>query len=310
MDQEEAYHVMDLKALRCFWALGKRGTLTGAGIELGISEPAVSKRVRSLESYLDTKLYESQGGKVRLTPAGRQVIDMSVALFERLDEFQLGLSQGEVKGIVTVAAGDPVQQYLLPSVVDRYRRLFPNVRLRLLARTISQTVELVRQNEVDMGIVPWRDLPEGLAFYPWRTFEAYLVMPRGHPLARTAKTDFKSLVNPQTIMQYPLIVVEIEEPEHHRLRNALVSRELPLNVAVEVGNMETAKRYAAAGLGVAVISGICLTEEDYDRLEVVEVPREYEGQTTYGVLLREGKYIDSALKGLLPLLGFQQVDLP
>lgn len=52
---EEAYRLMDLKALRCFWALGKRGSLIGAGI----SEPAVSKRVRTLESYLGTKLYES-----------------------------------------------------------------------------------------------------------------------------------------------------------------------------------------------------------------------------------------------------------
>ena len=87
MEQERAYRVMDLKALRCFWAMGKRGTLTGAGIELGISEPAVSKRVRALEGYLGTKVYEARGGKVRLTPVGQQVLEMPVALFDQMEEF-------------------------------------------------------------------------------------------------------------------------------------------------------------------------------------------------------------------------------
>src|SRR4029077_8749874 len=88
MEREEPYRVMDLKALRCFWALGKRGSLTGAGIELGISEPAVSKRVRALESYLGIKLYESRGGKIKLTPAGQKVMEMAIGLFDQLEEFQ------------------------------------------------------------------------------------------------------------------------------------------------------------------------------------------------------------------------------
>jgi len=292
---------MDLKALRCFWALGKRGTLTGAGIELGISEPAVSKRVRALESYLETKLYESRGGKVRLTPAGQKVLEMAIGLFDRLDEFEQGLAHAATTGTVTVAANHPVQLHLLPQVVTKYQRLFPDVRLELRTRSLSQTVELVRRNEVDIGIVARQDFPEGLVFYPWRTFEAYLVMPPGHPLARRAKLDFKTLLSRETIARYPLIVGEAQEAEHYRIREALISRGLPLNVALAAGDVEAVKLYVALGLGVAVLSGICLTEEDHAKLEVIQIPAEYEGQTTYGVLTREGKYIDVALKGLLSL---------
>jgi len=49
---KEPYDVLDLKALRCFWATGRLGSLTRAGIELGISEAAVSQRIKSLEKYL------------------------------------------------------------------------------------------------------------------------------------------------------------------------------------------------------------------------------------------------------------------
>jgi DNA-binding transcriptional LysR family regulator len=293
---------MDLKALRCFWALGKRGSLTGAGIELGISEPAVSKRVKALESYLGTKLYESRGGKVRLTPAGQKVLEMAIGLFDRLEEFEQGLTKEEIRGTITVVAEDGEQLYLLPRVVERYRRLFPYVELRLLTRPISQTAELVRQNEVDLGIVPKEDFPEGLEFHPWRTFEAYLVTPLGHPLARSARADFKSLLNRETIMRYPLIVAETQELMHHRLRDALIGLGLPLNVDFVVGSMEALKRYVSLGLGVAVVSGICLTEDDQSKMAIVKLPSEYGGQTTYGVLIRQHKHINAALKGLLSLL--------
>ena len=53
-----------------------------------------------------------------------------------------------------------------------------------------------------------------------------------------AKRDFNSLLKPATIMRYPLIVGETQELEHHRVRDAFVSRGLPLHVALAVGNME------------------------------------------------------------------------
>jgi len=66
----ERYDPMDLKALRCFEAMAKHGSLTKASIELGISDAAVSQRIKKLEKYLGVKLYESRGGRVRLTEAG------------------------------------------------------------------------------------------------------------------------------------------------------------------------------------------------------------------------------------------------
>ena len=64
---QDAYDVLDLKALKCFWEMARSGSLTQAGISLGISEAAVSQRIRKLEGYLGVKLYEARGGKVRLS---------------------------------------------------------------------------------------------------------------------------------------------------------------------------------------------------------------------------------------------------
>ncbi len=69
-----------------------------------------------------------------------------------------------------------------------------------------------------------------------------------------------------------------------------------------VDQIETVKHYVALGLGIAAESGICLTEEDRDRLTAIEIPKEYGGTTTYGVIMRRDKYVSPALREFLSLL--------
>ena len=81
---KEPYDPMDMKALRCFETMARHGSLTQAGIELGISDAAVSQRIRSLEKYLGTKLYEARGGKVRLTEAGHRTKAIASRILDEL----------------------------------------------------------------------------------------------------------------------------------------------------------------------------------------------------------------------------------
>ena len=298
---KDSYDVMDLKALRCFWATAKHGSLTRAGIELGISEAAVSQRVKGLENYLGTKLYEARGGRVRLTTAGERTMQMAMELFDELDEFAQTISDAGAVGNVTISAEDAVLRYLLPDVVGRFREEFPLAHLRLLTRTATESVELVRVNEVDLGIISQHELPEAINFHAIRTFPAYLLLPRGHPLIRGGKPEIKDLLNEETLDRYPFVVPV--QSEDKRLAEVLKREGLPYNVAVEVGTIETVKHYVVQGHGMAVVSGICLTEADRDVLDTIEIPGEFGGATTYGVIWRRDKHMASALNGILAILG-------
>ena len=305
MEQENAYNVLDLKALRCFWAVAKHSSLTRASIELGISESAVSQRVKALEAYLRARLYESPGGRVRLTPAGQRLMERAITLFEQVEEIQKELAGQESAGALDLSTQEATLRYLLPSIVQRFTREHPQVRLRLMSRSVTETVELVRQGEVDLGIISQLGLPESLVFYPWRTYEAYIVLPADHPLVRRGRPAFQDLVDYATVMRNPLIMPEPSDPAHSRVAHALVQLGLPYNVAFEVGTNETVKHYVELGLGVAVLSGICLTEGDRGKLEAIEIPKEFGGTTTYGVVLRRDKYISVSLSRFLSLLGIR-----
>ena len=301
----DPYDVMDLKALKCFWAMAKHLSLTKAGIELGISEAAVSQRVKSLERRFETKLYEARGGRVKLTPVGERTMAMAVGLFDNLETFEGALSKEEEAHDLTLSTHDSVLHYLLPQVVEDLSRAYPLTRLRLLTRPLDECVHLVRTNESDIAIVPQRDIPKEVKFHAVATYPAFLMLPRGHPLARRAKHDFKSLLNDETVLRYPLIVSEAQV-EGRLLRETLGRLDLPLNIGLEVGTFETLKHYVARGLGIAVVSGLCLTKADRTHFEIVEVPAELGVETTYGVILRRDKNLNRPLTTLLQLLGVEQ----
>jgi DNA-binding transcriptional LysR family regulator len=296
-----AYDILDLKSLRCFLTVAGVGSLTKAGIALGISEAAVSQRVQALEGFLGTKLYESRGGRVRLTAAGERTARMAVSVFGEIDALEQAVGDALETAEIILASHDSALRYLLPDRVEAFYRAHPLARLRLIARPVEETLRLVRANECDLGVIPNRPIPDDLVFHAVATYPACLVFQKGHPLVRRGQADFQSLLSDGMAGNYPLILLEVQR-EDGRLKQAFERLHLPFNVALEVSSIDTLKHYVARGLGIAVITGYAYTREDQARLDVVPIPEEIGGTTTYGVVLRRGKHRSVLLKSLLDVL--------
>lgn len=300
---KDPFDPMDMKSLRCFEAMARHGSLTKASIELGISDAAVSQRIKALEKYLGTKLYEARGGKVRLTEAGHRTQALGTQLLDELADFTEEISDEEGRGTIVLTAESPILRYQLPRIVESFHQQSRAARLRLLSRGTTETIELVRRNEVDLGIIHFRkSLPPDVVFHPWRTFQAYILVPRGHPLARDKVPTLADILTVETLSRYPQVVAEIEAGERWRVKDVVERLGLPFNVSLEVGNFETVKYYVAHGHGLAVVPGMCLSREDEAIFHIIDIPDDLEGETTYGVLLREDKYISAGLRALLALL--------
>ena len=297
----DKYEVMDLKALRCFWAVAKFGSFTRACIELNISEPAVSQRVKQLERYLGAKLYESRGGRVRLTQSGERTMEKAVSIFTELEDFERTIANGEESVDITLCTHDTVLRYLLPDAVVSFSREHRLARLHLLARSVEDAIHLVRMNDADLGIIPARQLPADLRFEKVATYPSYLIFPKGHSLIRRGKSDFMSLLNEETIRHFPLIVSE-NQLEGRLLRESLERYGLPLNIGLEVSSFDTLKHYVARGLGIAAVSGLCLTDGDRSQFEIVEVPTDLGADSNYGIILRHDKHLTAPLKTLMRLV--------
>lgn len=296
-----AYEVLDLKALKCFSTVAKRGSINQASIELGIAAAAVSQRIRSLETYLGVKLYETRGGRVYLTAPGERTAQLAVSLFTEIDAFEQALSGTQETAELVLASHDSVLRHLLPERVEAFHRAHPLARLKLIARPVAETIRLVQTNECDLGVITQAPMPAELYFQAIATYPIYLAVPKRHPLARRAPAGFEALLSDARTAGYPLIILETQR-EDPRFRQAFERIGVPFNVAFEVTTIDTLKHYVARGMGIAVISGFSVSAEDRMRLEVIEIPEEIGGVSTYGVVIRRGKDRTPLLKSLIAIL--------
>ncbi|WP_394151747.1 LysR family transcriptional regulator [Vibrio maritimus] len=295
------YDAMDLKALRCFYIMAQCGSVSRASIELGVSEAAVSQRIKLLENYLGSKLYRSRGGKVRITAAGEQTFQFAMSLFDSIKSFEHTLDSESEAGEILLSAHDSVLRYLLPEKVKRFSLRYPKIRLSLLSRPIEQTLKLIRTNEIDLGIIAKCGIPSELIFQPICTHSTYLLLSKQERPASVEKYDLASLINCFDLESRPLICLE-ETQEGRRLINEIEGFRSTLQVKYEVGTMESLKHYVSLGLGFAVISGLSLTDDDRFNLRCVELPREVAGTTTYGIVTRLRKQPNPALEQFIKLL--------
>lgn len=288
-----------LKQLRAFVYITRLGTLSRAAEALFLSQPSVSLQLKALERELGTTLLERTRRRITLTDAGEALYEMARPLvegFENLDkEFQTKTRGTQAAGKLTVAAGSSTIQYLLPELVKAYRERYPTVHLQLANVTGKDGLALLRADEADIAIGSMLDVPNDIAWAPVYHYDPMLIMPPDHPLAALDNIRLEDLspygliLPPQRLTTFRLVDMVFQQ------------RHVPYTVAIEVGGWDVIKQYVAMGLGISIVTGICITDADRERL-VVRNLRQFFPQRSYGVVMRKGKFLSPEARAFIDLI--------
>ena len=198
-------------------------------------------------------------------------------------------------GKLTVAAGTSTIQYLLPELVRRYRERFPDVQLQLANVTGKDGLSLLRADEADFAVGSMLDVPNDIAWAPVYHYDPMLITPLDHPLARKESVLLEDLspygliLPPQRLSTYRLVDLVFQQ------------RQVSYHVAIEVGGWDVIKEYVAMGLGISIVTGICITDADRQRLAVRNM-RQYFPQRSYGVVMRKGKFLSKEAQAFIDLI--------
>jgi DNA-binding transcriptional LysR family regulator len=287
-----------LKQLRAFCHAVKFGTVARAAEALFLSPSSVSLQLSALEKELGTRLLERTRPRLTLTSEGQVLYDIARPLvegIESLDQQFRAQRQNLDQGEVNIAAGASTIQYLLPPLVRDYRERFPDVRLQLSNVTGKDGLALLRSDQVDFAVGSMLDVPHDVSYEPVHWFDPMLILPLDHPLV--AKTDialedlspYGLILPPQRLTTYRLVDLVFQQ------------RKVPYRVAIEVGGWEVIKQYVAMGMGISIVTGICLNDEDKSRLAVRNM-RRYFPQRSYGVVMRKGKYLSQQARAFIDLV--------
>ena len=284
-----------LKQLRAFCYTVKFGTVVRAAEALFLSPSSVSLQLSALEKELGVRLLERTRPRLGMTSEGQMLYDLGRPLvegLENLDQQFRAQRQGMNRTEVNIAAGASTIQYLLPSLVRDYRERFPDVHLQLSNVTGKDGLALLRADQVDFAVGSMLDVPHDISYEPVHWFDPMLILPHDHALS--AKAD----VTLEDISPYGLILPPQRLTTYRLVDLVFQQRKVPYRVAIEVGGWEVIKQYVAMGLGISIVTGICITDHDRDRLAVRNM-RRYFPQRSYGVVVRKGKYLSAQARAFI-----------
>jgi DNA-binding transcriptional LysR family regulator len=286
------------KQLRAFVTVVKLGTLTRAAEALFVSQPTISLQLQALERELETPLVDRRGRRINLTDAGEALYALARPLVEgwqTLDRDFHASVKGLRGGTLVIAAGTSTIQYLLPELVRTYRERFPAVQLQLANVTGKDGLAWLRADQADFAVGSLLDVPNDIAWAPVHHYDPMLIMPPDHPLAALEEIALKDLspygliLPPQRLSTYRLVDLVFQQ------------RQVPYHVAIEVGGWDVIKEYVARGLGISIVTGICITAADRSRLAVRNL-RQYFPQRAYGVVMRKGKFLSAEARAFIDLI--------
>ncbi len=130
-----------LRALLAFDAVGRLGTVTAAAEELGVTQPALSQHIRTLEEALGVRLFERRGGRLSLTTQGRAYHQAIAKAFDRIAEETAVVSRGEPER-VTVASNFGFTHFWLQARLHELEAAFPETRLRVVSADRGDAEEM------------------------------------------------------------------------------------------------------------------------------------------------------------------------
>ncbi len=161
--------------------------------------------------------------------------------------WQISETQALQRGLLRLGGGMTVCLYILPRLLKKFRTLHKNVDLRVTSGTSEAILRLVRNHQVDLGLLTLPIVEADLEVRPVLKEEMVVVTAPRHPLSR------ERFVEPRSLGRYPLILFEPGSNTRKVLDQFFLEQEIPMNVAMETENVEIIKAMVASGLGVTLI---------------------------------------------------------
>jgi molybdate transport repressor ModE-like protein len=258
-------HVPELGSLELLLAVARTGSLGAAGRELGLTQQAVSARMRTVERLVGVRVLHRGATGSTLTDAGALIADWATRVLDAATELDAAITalRTQRDDHLDVAASYTVAEYLLPGWLVRLRvELGTDTGVNLVVRNSEQVADLVRSGAAGLGFVEGPELPAGLGATVVAHDELVLVVAPGHPWVRRQRR--RAGLTPQELAATPLVTREVGSGTRLVLDRALAaaapgtSRPRP---ALELSATTAIRHAVLAGAGPAVLSLLAVVDD-------------------------------------------------
>ena len=262
---------MNLAAFEAFVKVMETGSISIAAEHLFITQPAVTKRIHSLEDYFGVKLFESAGRGVQATHASHSLLPKVKSWLNELGDIHHTLSheQGEVRGKLKIGTSHHIGLHQLPLHLKKYVQLFPDVKLDVHFVDSEQAHEQVLAGDLELAFLtlpPQGD--ERLRYITlWNDPLVFVVAPF-HPLAQKQNLKLEDLI------EYPSLLPAAQTYTSQITLAEFEKKGLKPKITMSNNPLESIRMLVSIGLGWSVLPKTLLNHD----LQQLHIPLEMNRQ--------------------------------
>lgn len=291
---------MKLSQLKCILEVHRHGNHISAAAEaLHTSQPGVSKQIQLLEAEIGFPVFQRKRNRVTgLTEPGREVIEIAQRIMSDVENLRTLREDyvGREKGALTVATTHTYARYVLPRVIERFIKRYPDISLGLQQGNPTQICEAVQAEEADIaiGTEAMRPFPN-LVMLPCFPIARSVIAKQGHPILRAKKLTL------QEIARYPIVSHDRARSGRWKIMEAFHKQGIEPNVRFGAVDADVCKTYVEMGLGIAILATVAVDPEHDRNLRARDASHLFESSPTY-VTLRRNTYLRGYVSHFIGLL--------
>ncbi|EKU36960.1 CysB family HTH-type transcriptional regulator [Acinetobacter sp. AYS6] len=258
--------------------------LTEASAALYTSQSGVSKHIKDLEDELGVQLFIRKGKRLLgLTEPGQSllgIVERMLVDAENIKRLAEDFNKVD-EGTLTIATTHTQARYVLPPIVNQFKKLFPKVHLILQQASPVEISEMLLQGEADIGIATESlTTEENLASIPYYQWQHSIITPQNHPLVQAEKITLELLAD------YPLITYHGGFTGRSKIDKAFEEAQLDADIVMSALDADVIKTYVELGMGVGIVNDVAYDTERDHRLK--QTKTDIFGVNTTWIAVRKG----------------------
>ena len=263
-----------LQQLRILKAVAAEKNFTKAAEVLYLSQPSLSKQIKTLEKNLDILLINRENNKISLTENGKVFLQYSeriLALCEESCRALIDLKNGD-RGNLTVGASQTIGTYLMPRVLALFAQNYPQIDLKVQVNSTRLIANNVLNREIDIAVVGGEipnELKKNLTIKDFVEDELSLIISKSHPFAKKKK------INKENLYYLNFITLNSNSTIRKFIDNILIQNGIEtkqLKIIMQFNSIEGIKTAVSLGLGAAFVSSSAIEKEvELKTIEILKI---------------------------------------
>ena len=295
---------MDIPSIETFLMVTKKQSFSLAAEALFLTQPAISKRIASLETELNCKLFDRVKKKVILTEAGRLFLPGAKRIIAELKDSKIALAEmgGMISGELEMATSHHIGLHHLPPVLKEYVSLFPQVDFNLNFMDSEAACLAVENAEIELAVITLPNEPaDCLELIKVWTDPLSISIHNDHPIIKKLPVNSKQLtLNHKDLHQltkFPAILPEKGTYTRELLDEYFVRLNMELQVKLSNNYLETIKMMVSVGLGWSVLPQTLID----DSLTRVDIPG-FTASRSLGIVTHKARSLSQAAQKMVNLI--------